>query len=144
MKEFRKANILFNKTGRGATTTRLTMPVGWIKEMGFNDKDRQAIIEIDKNKIVIRKAKKNMLLVKNQHVKYVSSFADYELEDGTLLFDVDWNEEIYKNGLKDEKDTNHEYKPVYRFQIDNINLDDLEENSEEYDKALEIIGFDIL
>lgn len=144
MKEFRKANILFNKTGRGATTTRLTIPVGWIKEMGFNDEDRQAIIEIDNDKIIIRKVGREMILIKNRNVEYVSSYADFELEDGTLLFEQDWNGEIYRNGWKNEKDTNCEYKPVYKFEIDNINLDDLEENSDEWNNANEIVGFEVL
>lgn len=144
MKEFRKANILFNKTGRGATTTRLTIPVGWIKEMGFNDEDRQAIIEIDNDKIIIRKVGREMILIKNRNVEYVSSYADFELEDGTLLFDQDWNGEIYRNGWKNEKNTNCEYKPVYKFEIDNINLDDLEENSDEWNSANEIVGFEVL
>lgn len=142
MKEIRKANILFNKTGQGSTTTRITLPVGWVKSLDFNEENRQAIIEIDNNKIIIRKVEKNMLLIKNKNVKYVSSYADYELEDGTLLFEQDWNGEIYRNGFKDAKDTNYEYRPVYKFQVDNINIDDLEENSEEWNKALEIIGFE--
>ena len=142
MKEIRKANILFNKTGQGSTTTRITLPVGWVKELKFDEEDRLAIIEIDNNKIVIRKAEKNMLLIKNRNVKYISSYADFELEDGTLLFEQDWNGEIYINGLKDEKDTNCEYRPVYKFQIDNINLDDLEENSDAWNDANEIVGFE--
>ena len=55
MKEIRKANIIFNKNGRGATTTRITLPVGWVKELGLNENDRQATIELNKNKIIIRK-----------------------------------------------------------------------------------------
>ena len=83
-----------------------------------------------------------MLLVKNQNVKKVNSYADYELEDGTLLFEQDWNGELYGNGLKKSKNTNCEYKPVYRYQIENIDIDNLEENSEEWNKAFEIVGFE--
>lgn len=144
MQEFRKMNIITNFDGHGTLNYKMSIPKKWADELGFSEKDRQAIIEIDNNKIVIRKVEKNMLLIKNRNVKYVSSFADYELEDGTLLFDVDWNGEIYRNGLKDEKDTNLEYKPVYRFQIDNINLDNLEENSDEWNKANEIVGFEAM
>lgn len=142
MKEFRKANIMFNKTGQGSSTTRITLPVGWVNELGFTSGNRESIIEIDKNKIIIRKGVKNMLLLKNRNVEYVSSYADYELEDGTLLFAQDWNGEFYKNGWKEGKDTNYEYKPVYKFEIDNINLDDLEENSDAWNEAMEIIGFE--
>ena len=142
MKKFRKANIMFNKTGQGSSTTRITLPVGWVNELGFTSTDRQSIIEIDKNKIIIRKGLNNMLLIKNRNVEYVSSFADFELEDGTLLFAQDWNGELYRNGWREGKDTNCEYKPVYKFEIDNINLDDLEENSDDWNKAMESIGFE--
>ena len=80
-----------------------------------------------------------MLLIKE---KNVSNSINYVLEDGTELYEVDWNGEIYSNGFKDGKDTNCTYKPVYRFQVENIDLDTLEENSKEYDEASEIIGFE--
>lgn len=83
-----------------------------------------------------------MLKIKKWNVEYVSSYADYELEDGTLLFAQDWNGELYRNGWKEGKDTNCEYKPVYKFEIDNINLDDLEENSDAWNEAMEIVGFE--
>ena len=83
-----------------------------------------------------------MLLIKEKNVEYVSSYADYELEDGTLLFNEDWNGEVYRNGWKDNKDTNCQYRPVYKFELDNINLDELEENSDAWDEAVEIVGFE--
>lgn len=83
-----------------------------------------------------------MLKIKNRSVKHISSHADYELEDGTLLFEQDWNGEIYGNGLKNEKDTNKEYRPVYRFEVDNVDIDTLEENSDEWNSAMEIVGFE--
>lgn len=83
-----------------------------------------------------------MIKIKNRNVKYVSSYADYELEDGTLLFNEDWNGEIYRNGWKNNKDTNNIYKPVYRFELENINIDKLEENSDAWLKAVEIVGFE--
>lgn len=142
MKEIRKANVLYNKTGQGSITTRITLPVGWVRALSFKEEDRQAFIEIDGDKIIIRKVEKAMLIVKNRNVRYVSSCADYELEDGTLLFEQDWNGEIYRNGWKNENNTNKEYKPVYKFEIDNINLDDLEENSDAWNEAMEIVGFE--
>lgn len=139
--EIRKANIIFNKNGNGFQSNKITLPVGWIKEMNFSENDKQAIIEFDSNKIIIRKVN-NMLLIKGENVKYVSSTADYELEDGTLLFEEDWNGEIYRNGWKNERDTNKEYKPVYRFQLDNVDLNNLEENSDEWNYESEIVGFE--
>ena len=80
-----------------------------------------------------------MLLIKE---KNINNSIDYVLEDGTELYKIDWNGEIYLNGFKDGKDTNCTYKPVYRFQSENIDLNALEENSKEYDEASEIIGFE--
>lgn len=139
--EVRKANIIFNKNGNGFQCNKITLPVVWIKKMNFTENDKQAIVEFDGNKIVIRKVD-NMLLIKEKNVKHVSSTADYELEDGTLLFEEDWNGEIYGNGWKDGKDTNIEYKPVYRFQIDKVDLNNLEENSDEWLYEYEILGFE--
>lgn len=83
-----------------------------------------------------------MLKIRNRNVEHVSSHADYELEDGTLLFEMDWNGEIYGNGWKDGKDTNCEYRPIYRFELENIDINSLEENSDEWLKAIEIVGFE--
>lgn len=55
MKETRTANIMFNKNGHGATTNRVTLPVSWVKELGFTAEDRCAEIKIDENKIIIIK-----------------------------------------------------------------------------------------
>ena len=53
-----------------------------------------------------------MLKIKeNANKKYK---VDYVLEDGTELYETDWNGEIYGNGWKDEKDTNRTYKPIYK------------------------------
>lgn len=143
MKEIRNANIIFNKNGNGNTSTKITLPVPWIKEMNFNEDDKTAILEICENKIIIRKKERNMLLIKNENFERVGHKVDYELENGVLLYEIDWNGEIYRNGFDpiNEKDTNKSYKPVYRFEIDNINLDELEENSDEWYRACEIIAF---
>ena len=53
--ERRKANIMFNKNGKGYTTTRITLPVPWIKEMGLNEFNKEVLIEYDNNKITIKK-----------------------------------------------------------------------------------------
>lgn len=141
MKELRKINLITNLDGHGSLNYKISLPKKWIDELGFTKEDRQAIVEFDNNKIIIRKVK-NMLLIKSENVDYISSKADYELEDGTLLFEEDWNGELYRNGLKNEKDTNKEYKPVYRFQLDNVDLNNLEENSDEWNYESEIVGFE--
>lgn len=69
-----------------------------------------------------------------------------------------WNGEKYTNCWECEKPfsicgkyvaepkDNEEYTftPIYKFQIENIDLDTLEENSDEWLNAIEIIDFDIL
>ena len=55
MKESRTTNIIFNKNGNGYVTNKITIPVPWIKELGFTDTDREAFIEIEDNKIIITK-----------------------------------------------------------------------------------------
>jgi hypothetical protein len=76
--------------------------------------------------------------------KHKDNLADYELENGILLFEEDWNTEIYRNGYDtiNNCDSNKEYKPVYRFEIENIDLEEIEENSEEWYRATEIVGFE--
>lgn len=143
MKEIRRMNIITNLDGHGTLNYKMSIPKKWADDLGFSEKNKQAIIEIDNDKIIIRKVGKNMLLIKDTHVMHVSSYADYELEDGTLLFEQDWNGELYRNGWKDEKNTNYEYVPVYRFQLDNIDINNIEENSDEWLEAVEIVGFEI-
>lgn len=144
MKELRNANVIFNKNGNGFVSTKITLPVPWVKELGFSEIDKNAIIEIENEKIIIRKKEKDMLLIKKTNFERLNHFVDYELENGILLYDIDWNTEIYINGYdpNTEKNTGKCYKPVYRFEIDNIDIDSLKENSDEWDKAFEIIGFE--
>lgn len=54
-KNQRKANMLFNKNGNGADTTRITIPVIWAKKLGFTSEEREAIIKLEGDKIIIRK-----------------------------------------------------------------------------------------
>ena len=53
--EIRTTKILFAKNGNGYTTTRITLPVPWVKELGFNDADRTATLKFDGKKIIINK-----------------------------------------------------------------------------------------
>lgn len=69
---------------------------------------------------------------------------DYVLEDKTYLFCEDWNGEIYRKGVKNGVNTNCEYKPVYKYQIENIDISKLEENSDEWLDAIKIVGFEVI
>ena len=53
--EERKAKILFNKTGNKSVTTRITLPVTWVRELGATQEDRDVIICLKGNKITIKK-----------------------------------------------------------------------------------------
>lgn len=57
-----------------------------------------------------------MLKIKNENVNWVGYLADYELENGILLFDSDWNGEIYREGFdpKTKKNNGRYYRPVYK------------------------------
>ena len=59
--EQRKAKIIFNKSGGNAKgnaiTNRITIPTAWIKYLNITEKDREVIIKLIDNKIVIEKVK---------------------------------------------------------------------------------------
>lgn len=76
--------------------------------------------------------------IKNKNIKKYGSYFDFELEDGTLLHTMDWNGEVYTVKKNGEEIT---YKPIYKFEIDDIDLDSIEENSAEWNEAIEIIEF---
>ena len=55
MKEERKVKMMFSKNGQGFDTTRITIPVPWARELGFTSEDREGILEIENNEIILRK-----------------------------------------------------------------------------------------
>lgn len=57
--EERKLKVIFGKDGRGATNTKITLPVTWLKEMGITQDEREVIMEYDKeNEIITIKKEK--------------------------------------------------------------------------------------
>lgn len=54
--EERKAKILFNKTGNNSVTTRITLPVTWVRELGATQEDREVTLTLKNNKITIEKS----------------------------------------------------------------------------------------
>lgn len=58
MEESRNANVMFNKNGNGSITTRIALPVPWVKALGFSQDDKSATIKIVDEKIIIEKNKK--------------------------------------------------------------------------------------
>ena len=76
-----------------------------------------------------------MIAIKERNPLRMGSYFDYELENGELLHSSEWNGESYTT------DTGR-YTPVHRFDVEDIDLEAIEENSPEWDRAVEIIGFE--
>lgn len=55
MKDTRSLKIIFGKGGSGSTTTRLTLPIAYIKQLGITPEERDVIVELDEDKIIIKK-----------------------------------------------------------------------------------------
>lgn len=57
--EVREGKVIFNKSGgtsgQGGYTTRVTLPILWIKQMGISQEDREVKISFDGNRIIIEK-----------------------------------------------------------------------------------------
>ena len=53
--EKRVANIIFSKNGNGFQTTKITLPVGWVKELGADQNNKEVIIILNDKKIEIMK-----------------------------------------------------------------------------------------
>lgn len=55
--EKREGKILWSKGGSGSDTTRITLPVAWIRKMGITNDLREVEISFDENtnKIIIQK-----------------------------------------------------------------------------------------
>ena len=57
--EERKLNVSFAKTGNGYLTSRLSLPITDLRDMGVNEKNREVVYLYDKEnkQIIIKKAK---------------------------------------------------------------------------------------
>lgn len=55
--EERKAKLIINRSGSGSLTTRATLPITWIKEMGLNENERNLLLKFDGEEIIIKKDK---------------------------------------------------------------------------------------
>ena len=52
--EERKLRVIFAKDGRGATNTKITLPISYLKEMGVTPEDREVTLKYDEeNKQII-------------------------------------------------------------------------------------------
>ncbi|MCP8383901.1 AbrB/MazE/SpoVT family DNA-binding domain-containing protein [Clostridioides difficile] len=50
-------NINFNKSGCGSVSTRLNIPIRFLRELGVNESDRSVEVTLKGDEIIIKKAK---------------------------------------------------------------------------------------
>ncbi len=59
MQEERILKVSFNKSGgtsgKNGMTTRVTLPIKWIRYLGINEEDREIKVKLNDNKIIIEK-----------------------------------------------------------------------------------------
>ena len=55
MKEYRNANVMFQKSGSGSISTRIALPKKWVDKMGVTQDEREVIVEFDGERITVRK-----------------------------------------------------------------------------------------
>lgn len=59
MKEKRNLKVTFNRSGgtasKGGITSRITLPITWVRKMELNPEDREIIATFDGEKIIIEK-----------------------------------------------------------------------------------------
>lgn len=55
MKETRDLKITFTKGGSGSESTKLSLPVKWIRQLGLSKDNRDVEVTLDGNKIIIKK-----------------------------------------------------------------------------------------
>ena len=59
--ENRNLKVSFNKSGSGSYTPRLSLPITWIREMVINEDDREVIVSLCEDFIMVRKKDFNFL-----------------------------------------------------------------------------------
>ena len=59
--ESRNLKISFNKSGSGSYTPRISLPVTWVREMSISEEDREVIISLCEDFIMVRKKDFNFL-----------------------------------------------------------------------------------
>lgn len=55
--EERKLRVIFGKDGRGATNTKITLPIAYLKKMGVTPENREVTLKFDEEneRIIIKK-----------------------------------------------------------------------------------------
>ena len=105
--EIAENKMLYNRSGKQSMCTKISLAFSKTHKMGFNQRNKEALVGYGEDYIIIKKKPKNLLKIIEKG----------KLENGTLLLDRDYDKEqdIYINGV-DEKtltSTNKKYKPFY-------------------------------
>ena len=50
--------VIFTKGGSGSVSPKLSLPIKWVRELGIDEENREVVLELDKDKIIISKNKK--------------------------------------------------------------------------------------
>ena len=70
--EKRNLKVIFNRSGgtasKGGITSRITLPIAWVREMGLNPEDREITATYDGEKIIIEKGKKDEKRISNKSI----------------------------------------------------------------------------
>lgn len=72
----------------------------------------------------------------------------YEIE-GKLYAMSGWNGEVYTacweclDSFTDVDNKKYSFKPIYRYEAEGIEIDELDEDSDEFGEALQVVRFDV-
>ena len=120
----RKLKIGFTKSGRGSITSRVVLPISWIKEMNISQEDREIFVYKVGDNIIISKTENDLKFAKME----IDSIIE---EKGYILFDED-KEELWKycygryNSINNFDNSNYGNDKVY-FYDKKYNFNSVEE-----------------
>ncbi|EGT5044476.1 AbrB/MazE/SpoVT family DNA-binding domain-containing protein [Clostridioides difficile] len=57
MAETRILNVIYNKSGSGSVSTKLSIPISFFRELGVTETDRTVEVTLKGDEIIIKKAK---------------------------------------------------------------------------------------
>ena len=136
--EIRTTKILFAKNGNGYTTTRITLPVPWVKEMGFDDVNRTATLKFDGEKIIINKEDLKMegIILEKAYVQYgQKGIYDFTIESKYINFNsyeeakeyvednIEEDVEYYFYKTQEDADNNEYFEVVICNNYDNERIE---------------------
>lgn len=52
---YKKINVIFSKNGNGFDTTKISLPLTWLKKINVSKEDREVVLELKDDQIIISK-----------------------------------------------------------------------------------------